>query len=161
MEATAEARVKSAEARLTQFERSSSAEANPKGAKLFAIRAPITGLIVQATAAPGTNVKSGETLFQIVDVDSVYVSAIVPESELPQIRNLAGAELEVPGSEHPRPLTRLVSIGRIVDPQSRTFPVIYQVDKRDRLVAIRQALHVRLLTKPRGWTGGTRIGFGR
>jgi multidrug efflux pump subunit AcrA (membrane-fusion protein) len=37
-----------------------------------------------------------------------------------------------------------------VDPQSRTFPVIYQVDNRDRSIAIHQALHVRLLTKASG-----------
>ena len=33
-----------------------------------------------------------------------------------------------------------------MDPQSRTFPVIYQVDNRDRSVAIHQAVYVRLLT---------------
>ncbi len=147
VEATAEARLKAAEARLAQYEASSAAEPNPKGARLFALRAPISGIVVQATAAPGANVKAGETLFKIVDVDTVYVSAIVPEAEISQIRNLSGAELEVPGDGQPRPLGRLVSVGRVVDPQSRTFPVIYQVDNRDRSIAIHQALYVRLLTK--------------
>jgi RND family efflux transporter MFP subunit len=150
VEATVEARLKAAETRIAQYEASSTAEANPKGARLFALRAPISGIVVETTAAPSANVKAGETIFKIVDADSVYVSAIVPEAELPQMRNLSGAELEVPGSPQPRPLSRLVSVGRVVDPQSRTFPVIYQVDNRDRGIAIHQALHVRLLTKASG-----------
>jgi len=150
VEATVEARLKAAETRTAQYEASSTAEANPKGARLFALRAPISGIVVETTAAPNANVKAGETIFRIVDADSVYVSAIVPEAELPQMRNLSGAELEVPGSAQPRPLSRLVSVGRVVDSQSRTFPVIYQVDNRDRSIAIHQALHVRLLTKASG-----------
>lgn len=150
VEATVEARLMAAETRIAQYEASSTAEANPKGARLFALRAPISGIVVETTAAPSANVKAGETIFKIVDADLVYVSAIVPEAELPQMRNLSGAELEVPGSPHPRPLSRLVSVGRVVDPQSRTFPVIYQVDNRDRGIAIHQALHIRLLTKASG-----------
>lgn len=150
VEATAEARLEAAESRLAQFESSSAAEANPRGSKLFALRAPISGIVLQTQAAPGANVKSGETLFKIVDVDRVYVSAVVPEADLPFIRNLSGAELEIPGSDKPRPLTSLISVGRVVDPQSRTFAVIYEVDNRDRRIAINQALHARLLTKASG-----------
>jgi RND family efflux transporter MFP subunit len=147
VEATAEARLKTAEVRLAQYEASSAADGNPGGAKLFALRAPISGVIVLADAAPGANVKGGETLFKIVDLDTVYVSAIVPEAELPQVRRLSGAEMEIPGIEQPRRLHRLVSVGRVVDTASRTFPVIYEVDNRDRRIAINQAVNVRLLTE--------------
>ncbi len=146
VEATAEARLKTADIRLAQYEASSSAEANPHGAKLFALRSPISGVIVHMSAAPGANVKAGEALFKIVDVDTVYVSAIVPEADLPQVRNLSGAELEMPGTDQPRRLQRLISVGRVVDTASRTFPVIYEVDNRDRRIAVNQAVHVRLLT---------------
>ena len=40
-------------------------------------------------------IKAGEALFKIVDVDRVYVSAIVPEAELPLMKQLSGAELEI------------------------------------------------------------------
>ena len=68
---------------------------------------------------------------------------------------LSGAELEVPGRSQPRRLQRLVSVGRVVDPASRTFPVIYEVDNRDRGVAVNQTVYVSLLTaatKPRRWS---------
>jgi RND family efflux transporter MFP subunit len=145
-EVTAEARVRAAETRMAQYDTSSAAAPDARGVKLFALRAPISGVIQEAHAAPGANVKSGETLFRIVELDTVYVSAIVPESELPRMAGLSGAELEVPGTDQPLRLQRLISIGRVVDPASRTFPVIYEVDNRNRLVAINQAVYVRLLT---------------
>jgi multidrug efflux pump subunit AcrA (membrane-fusion protein) len=83
-------------------------------------------------------------------LDTVYVSAIVPEAELPQVRRLSGAEMEIPGTEQPRRLQRLISVGRVVDTASRTFPVIYEVDNRDRQVAVNQAVTVRLLTETAG-----------
>lgn len=150
MEGTAEARLQAATARIAQYEASSAANLPAGAAKLFALRAPIAGVIQVVTAAPGANVKSGETLFQIVDADRVYVSAVVPETELPLVRNLSGAELDVPGVDAPRKLGQPISVGRIVDPQSRTFPVIYEVDNTDRRLAINQALQMRLLTKGSG-----------
>jgi len=146
VEVTAEARLKAAKARLAQHESSRAAEANPVGARLFALRAPISGIILETHATPGLNVKAGQSLFKIVDVDTVYVSAVVPEAELPQVGNLSGAELETPGAGQPRRLQRLIMIGRVVDEASRTFPVIYELDNRDRRVAIHQSVHVRLLT---------------
>lgn len=145
-EATAEARLRAANARLGQYDTSSTAEGSATGARLFALRAPISGTIAQAHAAPGANVEAGEVLFEIVDLDAVYVSAIVPESEFPRIAALSGAELEIPGVQQPQRLQRLISIGRVVDPASRTFPVIYEVDNRSRRVAVNQTVHVRLLT---------------
>ena len=146
VEATTEARLKASESRLSQYEASSAAEANPQGAKLFALRAPISGSVVEIHAAPSANVNAGETLFKIMDLDTVYVSAIVPEAELPRMRSLTGAELELPGAGQPIRLGGLISVGRIVDPESRTFPVIYALDNSARRVAINQAVHVRLLT---------------
>ncbi len=150
MEATAEARLEAAQVRIAQYEASSAADQNPHGAKLFALRAPIAGTIVETRTAPGANVKAGDSLFRIVDLDSVYISAVVPEAEIPRMKGLSGAELELPAVEKPLPLGRLVSIGRVVDPATRTFPVVYALDNRDRRVAINQALHVRLLTAATG-----------
>ena len=127
-EATAEARLKAAETRLAQYNTESTAASDPRGVKPFALRAPIAGVVSEIHAAPRANVRAGEVLFKIMDLDRVYISAVVPEAEIPRVRQLAGAEIEVPGADKPRRLQRLVSIGRIVDTTSRTFPVIYEFD---------------------------------
>ncbi len=146
LEQNAEARLKAAEARLAQYDNSSNAEGRVSGSKLFVLRAPISGTIQTVKTTPGANVKAGQMLFQIVDLDQVFVSAILPESEFPKMRSLTGAELEIPGVEQPRRLNRLIAIGRVVDSPSRTFPVTYAIDNRDRRVAINQTVYVRLFS---------------
>lgn len=143
--ATAAARLEAAEARLAQFEASRTAAAGGAGNTHFALRAPITGILSAVQAPHGANVTAGQPVFSIVDVNTVYIAAIVPEAEFPRMRQLAGAELEIPGLETPRRLAQLVNLGRIVDPASRTFPVVYQFDNRERHIALNQTVYVRLL----------------
>lgn len=142
-ETIAEARLRAAEARIAQFESSRSAE-GAIGSPAFAIRAPIAGTIVATSASPGANLKGGEALFHIVDTDRVYVSAIVPEAEYPKLRSLNGAEIEIPGVDRPRPAGRLISIGKVVDEASRTFPVVYEFANTDGRIAINQTVTIRL-----------------
>jgi RND family efflux transporter MFP subunit len=147
--ALAGARLQAAQARLAQLSASQRAEGSG-GLRPFAIKAPISGIVHAVKSAPGANVNPGDPIVEIIDPDSVYVSAIVPESEFPRMRALHGAELEIPGSAPPRPLTRLITVGRVVDAPSRTFPVIYEFDNRERLIAINQTVHVRLLLSAGG-----------
>jgi membrane fusion protein, heavy metal efflux system len=100
---------------------------------------------VESHAVSGGNVRAGDTLFRIVDTDTVYVSASTPEADLAHLRQVAGAELQMPGGAV-KPIGRLVSVGRVVDPQSRTVPVIYEVTNADRQLAVGQAVSVRLFT---------------
>ena len=112
---------------------------------VFAVRAPIAGTVVENRAIGGANVRGGDVLFRLVDVDHVYLAAAVPEAELAQLRSVTGAELQTADGVN-RPAGRLVSIGRVVDAQSRTVPVIYEVDNREKRLAVGQSVAVRLFT---------------
>lgn len=144
-EQTAEARVSAGTARLAQYQASREASGYSATTWPFLLRAPITGLITGTHAASGSNVEAGTVLFRIMDADTVYVSAIVPEAELPRIAQFREAELEVPGGQTTRKLNRLVSVGRLVDPNTRTFRVIYEASNTDRSLAISQTVFARLL----------------
>lgn len=141
-ETIAEARLRAAEERIRQLEASRAAE--PEASPAFAIRSPIAGTVVAVSASPGMNLKGGEALFHIVDTERVYVAAIVPEADYPRARNVTGAEVDVPGLERPRPAGRLVSIGTVVDPASRTFPVVFEFANPDGRLAINQTVMMRL-----------------
>ncbi len=142
-ERTLTARLHAAEERIRQFESSRAAE-GAAGLTAFAIRAPFSGTIVETKASAGATLKGGEMLFRIVDTERVYVSAIVPEAQYPDIRNLTGAEIEIPGLARPRPAGRLISIGKVVDPATRTFPVVYEFANSDGRIAINQTVTIRL-----------------
>lgn len=143
-EATAAARLTGAERRLQQFEASRQAEASGAGESAFSVPAPIAGVIAQVSATPGSNVIQGDRLFRIVAVDQVYVAANVPEAQIPRVSRLNGAEVEVPGSGLRIPAGRLVAKSSVIDPQTRTLSILFEVQNPARTLSIGQALSVRL-----------------
>jgi RND family efflux transporter MFP subunit len=149
-EASAQARLEAARTRLAQYDATRTADGVETGARRFFIRAPITGVIAESRAVNGANVESGTVLFRIVDIDTLFVSGVVPESELSRLRGLSGAELEMPDTGQMRPANRLVAIGRLVDAETRTVPVTYEIDNRDHRLAVNQTVFLRLLLTPTG-----------
>jgi cobalt-zinc-cadmium efflux system membrane fusion protein len=152
VEATAQARLQAAQTRLAQYEATRTADGLETGAKRFLIRAPISGLISESNAVSGSNVETGKVLFRIVDIDRLFVSGLVPESEFSKLRQLSGAEIEMPDSGQIRPANRLVAIGRLVDSETRTVPVTYEIDNKDHRLAVNQTVFLRLLLTPAGKT---------
>jgi cobalt-zinc-cadmium efflux system membrane fusion protein len=143
-EATAEERLKAAEARLAQYE--TARQAGPDSpSRLFSVRAPISGTVVEARAVSGANARVGDSLFRIVDTNTVYVAGNVPEGDLPRLRQITGAELQIADGVT-KPVGRLISTGRVVDPQSRTVPIVYEAVNADRRLAVGQTVSVRLFT---------------
>ena len=96
----------------------------------------------------GANVEAGKILFRIVDINTLFVSGVVPESDLSKLRHLSGAEIEMPDTGQIRPANRLVAIGKLVDSATRTVPVIYETDNRDHRLAVNQTVFLRLLLTP-------------
>ncbi len=142
-ERMAEARQRAADQRIRQFDASRTSEGSSNSTSI-AIKSPISGQVIEVSASPGMNLKGGEALFRILDTERVFVSAIVPEADYPTIRNINGAEIEIPGVTQPRPLGRLISVGKVVDPATRTFPIVYEATNTDGRIAINQTVTIRL-----------------
>lgn len=149
VEATAQARLQAAQTRLRQFDATRSGDGADSGVKRFVVRAPISGILAEASAISGANTDPGKILFRIVDTNSILVSGVVPESEYGRLRQLSGAEIEMPDGQV-RPAGRLVAVGRLVDEATRTVPVTYEVDNQDRRLAINQTVFLRLFLTPMG-----------
>ena len=143
-ETIAKAKLKAAHIRQAQYESTRTTEGNIPPEAVFHLRSPLTGVIAEAHATSGANVEEGETLFRIVKTNPVHVIANVPEADISRLRQLSGAELEVPGVAKPLRLGRPVSVGRIIDPETRTLNVIYQVSNRNRLLVVGQSVFLRL-----------------
>lgn len=143
-ENVAEARLKAAQERLAQYKSTRETGGAMLDQSLFTLRSPLSGIIADVNVIPGSNANQGDRLFRIVAMDSVYIVASVPETEAYRIPQLSGAEIELPGVERAIPIRRLVTVGRFVDPNSRTLSVTYEVDNSDRRLAIGQAVSVRL-----------------
>ena len=149
-EAQAIASARAAEAQLEQFNASRTAGAG-NAAGSFVILAPIGGVIVRRDAAPGMNVSAGTPLFHLIDPSSVHAVGHVPEAQLARARVASGAQIEVPNTTTMLPTGRMVSIGRVVDPRSRTVPITFAADNRVLGLAVGQSVFLHLLmneTKP-------------
>ena len=143
-EQTARARVSAAEAHLAQLDATRAGAGEDVGDMRFVLRAPMSGVVAQADATPGASVAQGTRLFRLVALDRVHIVGALPEAELSRVDELVAAELEIPGGGAPVALDQLVSIGRVLDRDSRTVPIVYELSAPDRRFAIGQAVSLRL-----------------
>ena len=143
-EQTAMARMAAADAHLAQLDATRTAEGDGGRDVRFLLRAPISGYVAASEATPGASVALGESLFRVVALDRVYVVGSLPEAALARLGDLSGAELEVAGFDAPVALDRLVSVGRVLDADARTVPIIYELRDPDRRLAVGQAVSLRI-----------------
>ena len=150
-EEQATARLTAAEASLTQYNAARSGGA-ASADSLFVVRAPVSGVVAHRDAAPGANVAANTILFRVVDTSQIHVVGQVPEADAVRARSASTAEIEVPGRPDRVPAGRLASLGRVLDPQSRTLPITFAFDNRTMRLPVGQSVFLHLLmaqTAPR------------
>jgi membrane fusion protein, heavy metal efflux system len=117
-----------------------------------AIKSPLAGTIVAVDVASGQSVEEGQRLFEVMDLASVWVVANVFEHDLPAVDAATAARLHVPGRPDEivvaPPTGRLVTIGRVLDPATRTAPVIFELADPDGRLRIGQTVDVVVATGP-------------
>jgi cobalt-zinc-cadmium efflux system membrane fusion protein len=143
-EEQAKARLTAAEASLAQYNAARTGGATD-AAGLFIIRAPVSGVIAQREAATGANVTAGRVLFRVVDAAQVHVVGQVPEAQAARARLAQVAEIEIAGQPDRVPTGRLVSVGKVLDQQSRTLPITFAFDNRTLGLPVGQAAFLHLL----------------
>jgi len=150
-EEQAKARLTAAEASLAQYNTARTGGTSETEG-LFVIRAPVSGVIAQREAATGANVAAGTILFRIVDAAQVHIVGQVSETEAARVRAVSAAEIGIPGRQDRVPAGRLVSLGKVLDPQSRTLPITFALDNRTLGLPVGQSVFLHLLmdaTAPR------------
>jgi len=115
------------------------------------LRSPISGTLVQVRVAPGEFVEEGRALFDVVDLDRLWLEAHIPEASIAHARAATGAWFEVDGFPTPFEVDasrggRVISRGGVVDPESRTTTLILEVPNTDHVLAVGMFAHVHVLT---------------
>lgn len=113
------------------------------------IYAPGDGIVVEFHGSPGVFVEPNESLFRVVDLSRVWVKANVPENQLYRINGakegrikLAGGSDLVLGSEN----SPLVAFGDVVDPETRTIPLIWSTENTRRRLKIGMLITVEVFS---------------
>lgn len=123
----AEARLKGARGRLAQYDAGS-------GGRKVQARAPIDGTLVALEVASGENVEEGQLLLSVIDLDRVWLVAKVFEPDVPRVEGARSAWFTIDGYNEPFTVDetngRLITVGRVIDPRTRTTPVIFEVENK-------------------------------
>jgi RND family efflux transporter MFP subunit len=87
------------------------------------IRSPLAGVVLDRAAAPGATVEEGATLFVVADDSRLVAVGRAPEREIPLLEPGRPAGIVVPA--HPGRVFKgkVLSVGRALDPATRTASV--------------------------------------
>jgi cobalt-zinc-cadmium efflux system membrane fusion protein len=145
--AESEARLAAGEARKARFEGAPSAGSAGK----IPLRSTVAGTLALVGASPGTFVEEGREVFHVVDLDRLWLEVAVPEADVGRIGKPTGAWFEVEGFERPFEVApqrggRVIGFGGVIDPQTRTAPLVFELPNPDRALRVGMFARVHVLT---------------
>jgi membrane fusion protein, heavy metal efflux system len=149
-EAGADAALTAARRRLEQFRGTQRAAASD-GSSVVDLRSPIDGTVVAVGAAPGAFVEEGSDLFRVVDLGRVWLQVQVPEADVSRVQGARGAWFTVDGFAEPFEIDaqhgdHVVGLGGVVDPQTRTVPLVFELDNPNGALRVGMFARVHVLT---------------
>jgi len=103
------------------------------------VPAPISGTIVEQNITGGTGVRSMDNspnLFVIADLSRVWMLCDVYENRLPGVHLGDFAEVRLTAYPERKLQARVVNIGRVLDPNTRTAKVRLELENPDRLLSV-------------------------
>ena len=116
----------------------------------FVLQAPLSGTVAEVHVVPGKQVNAGDPLFRIVDVSTVWLRINVPVTEVGKLKNPSRAAFRIAGFDQPFRIdernSRLVSFGNVVSEETRSVPLIFEIDNGDRKLKVGMFADVQIAT---------------
>jgi cobalt-zinc-cadmium efflux system membrane fusion protein len=99
---------------------------------ISSVVATVSGVVVERKVAKGQVVQPADALFTVADLSHVWVIAQVPEADVVHVKAGQVVEIEVPALGNAKRSGKLIYVGDIVNPDTRTVMVRTEIDNRDR-----------------------------
>ncbi len=145
----ARARFGAAQGRLTQYS-AGAAGLYTGGQNTFQVRSPIDGTLVASAVASGESVEEGKLLFTIIDLSRVWLDARVFEPDIPKVEGSRSAWFTIESYAAPFVIdarnSKLITVGKVFDPLTRTVSVIFEVTNSAGKLRIGQFAKVGIST---------------
>ena len=122
---------------------------------LYHLRSPIAGVVSERHVAPGQHVEAGTHAFTVVNPETLWFVARVPARDAGEAGNVSGAWFTVEGAPGVHRAGRLVSVGSVIDPESRTLPVRFAVANPEGTLKVGMLANGHLLVGER--VGGVAV----
>lgn len=124
----AELAVSTAQAALDPIERAMADLKSTTSGNRFVVTAPISGAVVEVTSSNGKFIEAGQPLLRIINTSTLWLKAHIPATDIGRLTRLESAAFSVPGVAEAFRTKRLVTENDLVDPATRTVPVLFEVD---------------------------------
>jgi RND family efflux transporter MFP subunit len=98
------------------------------GTYSYRVRSPITGVLTERRLSPGQRAEAGDLLFTVVDPRTLWLELYLPATQAAWAGEATGATFTVEGGSTVHQTTGVVSIGDVIEPDSRTLPVLLAVE---------------------------------
>jgi len=103
---------------------------------LYDLRSPIAGVISERHVASGQHVEAGTHAFTVVNPETLWFVGRVPARHTAEAGGIRSAWFTVEGTTQVHVARRVVSVGTVIDPDSRTLPVRLEVPNPDRVLKV-------------------------
>ena len=103
---------------------------------LYRLHSPIDGMIAERNVALGQQVEVGDHAFTIVNTGTLWFVARVPARYAAETGRIRGAWFTVEGGASHYTVDRVLSVGSMIEPGSRTLPVRFAVPNADRSLKV-------------------------
>jgi RND family efflux transporter MFP subunit len=114
----------------------------------YTITAPFDGTIITKNAVPSQKAELNDILFTLTDLTTVWVVANVYESDFAFLQALRGGTVHLTAVAYPgrRFEAKLLSIGAMVDPTTRTVPILAETENPDDMLKLNMFVRISLDT---------------
>lgn len=112
---------------------------------VYQLVAPFEGSIITKSAVLSQRADPIDLLFTLADLSDVWVTASIPESELAKLPTIQGGPVRLSTTAYPGRTfdSKLLTVGSLVDPLTRTVPLLARADNREGL--LRPGMFARIL----------------
>ncbi|MFV1988895.1 MAG: efflux RND transporter periplasmic adaptor subunit, partial [Gemmatimonadota bacterium] len=105
----------------------------------------VCGVLAERHLAPGQRVEVGALAFTVVNPRTLWFRAQVPAGQAEEVSGVVGAWFTVEGGSHAHTVERVVSVGSVIDPETRTLPVYLAISNLDGSLKVGMLAEGRLL----------------
>jgi RND family efflux transporter MFP subunit len=112
---------------------------------VYQIICPFDGTVIKKDAVPSQKADLNDVLFTVADLNTVWVTANIAESEVASVPRIQGGTIRLTATAYAARSfpARLLSVGAMVDPQTRTVPLLARTDNHEGL--LKPGMFVRIL----------------
>jgi len=137
---------------IRSMSRSSSVEGHRGSSFHLPVTAPITGTIVEVRHIEGEHVEATDELYRIINADTIWIVAHVPEFDLADLTESPHALFSLPAyPDESFDISqlggKLINTGIAVDQVSRTLPIVYELPNPQGRLQIGLLVDVHLGTR--------------